>query len=72
MQDWLGEHTGVQVVIIIKIYKPYAEAEGVLTAPKLPSVRMEAQVFKRNPTGPQPTTQLVRTSQSRLSNTSTF
>jgi hypothetical protein len=60
MQDWLGPHTGVQVVIIIKIYKPYAEADGLLTSPKLPSVRMEAAVYKRTPSGPIATTEIVQ------------
>ena len=60
MNDWLGNHTSVQVVILIKIYKPYAEAEGLLTSPKLPSVRMEAAVYKRSQNGPVATTDIVR------------
>ena len=60
MQDWLGPHTSVQVVILIKIYKPYAEVEGVLSSPKQASVRMEAAVFRRSPNGPIATTDIVR------------
>lgn len=58
MQDWLGPHTGVQVVIIVKIYKPYADPEGSMA--KMPSVRMEAAVYSRHPTGIQATTDIVR------------
>lgn len=60
MQDWLGPHTGVQVVVLVKIFKPYTENEGLLMTPKLPSVRMEAQVFRRTPQGPQATCPVVR------------
>lgn len=50
----------MQVVILIKIYKPYAEVEGVLSTPKQASVRMEAAIFRRTPTGPIATTEVVR------------
>lgn len=58
MQEWLGPHTSVQVVIIIKIYKPYADPEGSMS--KMPSVRMEAAVFRRFEKGIQSTVEVVR------------
>lgn len=51
VNDWLGTHTDVQVVVVIKIYKPYTEAENMLTSPRMPSVRMEAGYYVRGENG---------------------
>lgn len=54
MADWLGRHTNVQVVVVIKIYRPLPGDDPLL-------IRMEAAVFKRGPNNvPMATTGIVQ------------